>query len=231
MTAIYTAKAKAMADKWATDGYPGAHATQDQLQALLIEAMRFARGRHPGSVPLDTGEPPCPSPDLAGKDLVELLKQARRHLPLAAASWNEDKDRTVAAHHVAAVLALIKQIDAVLAGPPQTRRSSDKLQELQELVNLLIGAAWLEGGVSEPRRTDAEALTETRTKALMDSIRAALSWEPQFDVTSAKQEELVRQFVAEIAGPKGKPGRLPDEVRLLEMAEELYQAEREEYGP
>jgi hypothetical protein len=50
---------------------------------------------------------------------------------------------------------------------------------------------------------------------------------PHFDAMSHKQEVLVQQFCAEIAGPKGQPGRLPDPVRLLEMAEALYLAELE----
>lgn len=58
-----------------------------------------------------------------------------------------------------------------------------------------------------------------------------LSWEPQFDAMSPKQEDLVREFCAEIAGPKGQPGRPPDPVRLLEMAKALFEAEREECGP
>lgn len=51
---------------------------------------------------------------------------------------------------------------------------------------------------------------------------------PQFDAISHKQEVLARQFCAEIAGPKGQPGLPPDPARLLEMAEALYEAEREE---
>lgn len=62
-------------------------------------------------------------------------------------------------------------------------------------------------------------------------LRAPPAWEPQFDVISPKQEELVLEFCAEIAGPKGKPGRPPDPVRLLEMAQALYEAERKECGP
>lgn len=63
------------------------------------------------------------------------------------------------------------------------------------------------------------------------ALRAPPAWEPQFDVMSPTQEELVQQFCAEIAGQKGKPGRPPDPVRLLEMAQALYEAERKECGP
>jgi hypothetical protein len=59
------------------------------------------------------------------------------------------------------------------------------------------------------------------------ALRAMPTWEPSFDIMVPGQEELVMQFCAEIAGPKGKPGRPPDPVRLLEMAEALYQVERQ----
>ncbi|GEM_PF-2691173 len=57
-------------------------------------------------------------------------------------------------------------------------------------------------------------------------LRAMPAWEPSFDCMLPGQEQLVQAFCAEIAGPRGRPGRLPDPVRLLEMAEQLYQAER-----
>lgn len=62
-------------------------------------------------------------------------------------------------------------------------------------------------------------------------LRVPPAWEPQWDACSVKQEDLVKQFCAEIAGPKGRPGRPPDPVRLLEMAQALYEAERKECGP
>ncbi len=52
-----------------------------------------------------------------------------------------------------------------------------------------------------------------------------LPWKPGFDCMVPGQEELAIQFCAEIAGPRGQPGRNPDPVRLLEMAEALYKAE------
>ena len=69
------------------------------------------------------------------------------------------------------------------------------------------------------------------TACHMQVFQATAAWQPQFDVMSPKQEVLVQQFCAEIAGPKGEPGRPPDPVRLLEMAQALYEAEREECGP
>lgn len=57
-------------------------------------------------------------------------------------------------------------------------------------------------------------------------LRAMPAWEPSFDCMLPAQEALVQEFCAEIADPRGKPGRLPDPVRFLEMAEQLYQAER-----
>ncbi|MCR6480586.1 hypothetical protein NU688_30840 [Variovorax sp. ZS18.2.2] len=55
-------------------------------------------------------------------------------------------------------------------------------------------------------------------------------WEPQFDACSAEQERLAVQFCLEIAGERGGPGSPPDPVRLLEMAEALYRAERDQYA-
>ena len=44
-------------------------------------------------------------------------------------------------------------------------------------------------------------------------LRAPPTWAPQFDCMAPGQEELAIQFCAEIAGPRGKPGRNPDSVR------------------
>lgn len=52
------------------------------------------------------------------------------------------------------------------------------------------------------------------------------SWEPKFDAISHVQEQLAIRFSNEIAGPKGSKPSLPDPVRLLEMAEALYLAEK-----
>ena len=48
---------------------------------------------------------------------------------------------------------------------------------------------------------------------------------PAFDAMCPDQERLAMEFCQEISGLKGKPGRMPDPVRLLEMAEALYLAE------
>jgi len=48
---------------------------------------------------------------------------------------------------------------------------------------------------------------------------------PQFDAMVPAQEELAIKFCMEIAGPRGQPGYPPDPVRLLEMAQALYEAE------
>lgn len=61
------------------------------------------------------------------------------------------------------------------------------------------------------------------------TLRRMPDWEPQFDCMTPKQEELAIQFCQEIAGPRGKRGSPPDPVRLLEMAEALYKAEREHH--
>ena len=57
-------------------------------------------------------------------------------------------------------------------------------------------------------------------------LRAAPTWEPQFDCMKPGQEELAQEFCMEIAGKRGQPVSPPDPVRLLEMAEALYKSER-----
>lgn len=65
-----------------------------------------------------------------------------------------------------------------------------------------------------PRATKAEAEIE------------ALSVE--FDAMSPEQERLAIEFCCQIAGRRGEPPCPPDPVRLLEVAEALWQAEVED---
>lgn len=58
-----------------------------------------------------------------------------------------------------------------------------------------------------------------------------VQWEPAFDVMSWDQEKLAIKFCEEIAGKRGEKGSSPDPVRLLEMAQALYEAERKEFAP
>lgn len=62
-------------------------------------------------------------------------------------------------------------------------------------------------------------------------MTAAVLWEPQFDACGSDQEQLALKFCLEIAGERGAKGSPPDPVRLLEMAEDLYIAERDECRP
>jgi hypothetical protein len=62
-------------------------------------------------------------------------------------------------------------------------------------------------------------------------MTAAALWEPQFDACGSDQEQMALKFCLEIAGERGEKGSLPDPVRLLEMAEALYIAERDECRP
>lgn len=66
-------------------------------------------------------------------------------------------------------------------------------------------------------------ITQTRDELAAVKVEG---WRPEFDAISPRQEELALQFCQEIAGPRGEPGRPPDPVRLLEMAQGLYEAER-----
>lgn len=80
------------------------------------------------------------------------------------------------------------------------------------------------------RLAEARAKVQVLTEEL-ESLRAEKTWQPEFDAMSRQQEALALQFCLEIAGQRGEPGALPDPVRLLEMAQALYEAEREECAP
>lgn len=56
------------------------------------------------------------------------------------------------------------------------------------------------------------------------------AWQPKFDAMHA-QEQLAIKFCQEIAGKRGEKPSPPDPVRLLEMAEALYLAERNDADP
>ncbi|WP_404299825.1 hypothetical protein [Alicycliphilus denitrificans] len=79
-------------------------------------------------------------------------------------------------------------------------------------------------------RAKVRVLTAELTQAREEIAALKLEgWHPEFDAMSPQQEELVVQFCQEIAGARGKPGSPPDPVRLLEMAEALYEAERDTF--
>ncbi len=80
------------------------------------------------------------------------------------------------------------------------------------------------------RLAEARAKVQVLTEEL-EILRAEKSWQPQFDVMSPKQESLALQFCLEIAGRRGEPVAPPDPVRNLEMAQALYESEREECAP
>lgn len=62
-------------------------------------------------------------------------------------------------------------------------------------------------------------------------MTAAVHWEPQFDACSSDQEQLALKLCEEISAWQAGPGVLFDPARLLEMAESLYVAERDECRP
>lgn len=80
------------------------------------------------------------------------------------------------------------------------------------------------------RLAEARAKVQVLTEELAE-FAARESWQPQFDAAWPQQEALAIQFCQEIAGRLGEPGSPPDPVRLLEMAQALYAAEREGTGP
>lgn len=80
------------------------------------------------------------------------------------------------------------------------------------------------------RLAEARAKVQVLTEELAE-LEARESWQPQFDAAWPQQEALAIQFCQEIAGRLGEPGSQPDPMRLLEMAQALYAAEREGTGP
>ncbi len=80
------------------------------------------------------------------------------------------------------------------------------------------------------RLAEARAKVQVLTEELA-YLRALEEWHPRFDAMSAKQETLAAQFCREIAA-QAEGGQIgPDPTRLLEMARQLYEAEREELAP
>lgn len=89
--------------------------------------------------------------------------------------------------------------------------------------------AWVQSvpiGLSEQLKQEAST-NELRAANKELNVRAA--WEPEFDATSPDQERLAIKFCEEISGKKGDKPSLPDPVRLLEMAQALYLAERKDF--
>ena len=82
-------------------------------------------------------------------------------------------------------------------------------------------------------RDELDSSDETFIRICREAIvidrkaRQVESWRPQFDACSVQQELLALSFCLEIAGQRDQPGSPPDPVRLLEMAEALYRAERD----
>jgi hypothetical protein len=81
-------------------------------------------------------------------------------------------------------------------------------------------------------RAKVQVLTAALAQAREEPAAAkAEGWRPEFDAMSPRQEELAIQFCQEIAGRRGESGSPPDPVRLLEMAQALYEAEQMERAP
>jgi len=81
-------------------------------------------------------------------------------------------------------------------------------------------------------RAKVQVLTAELAQAREELAAAKVEgWLPAFDVMSTRQEELAIQFCQEIAGRRGEPGSPPDPVRLLEMAQALYEVERQYFAP
>ncbi|CAM3404044.1 hypothetical protein [Paracidovorax anthurii] len=80
------------------------------------------------------------------------------------------------------------------------------------------------------RLAEARAKVQVLTEELA-YLQALEEWHPRFEAMSAKQEALAAQFANEIAAQAEGDHIGPGPTRLLEMARQLYEAEREELAP
>ena len=106
-------------------------------------------------------------------------------------------------------LVAVNAIPTVLSRDGQYQIPYEKLAEARAKVQVL-----------------STELEETRTELAALKVEG---WRPAFDAMSPRQEELAQQLCMEIAGRRGEPGSPPDPVRLLEMAQALYEAERDTF--
>jgi hypothetical protein len=98
-----------------------ARLTEEQVRCILLDARGLRRLSREFGVSRTVVQAiragrawkhvPRPTPEEA-PDLLDLLRKARQHLPLAAASWNEEPEYAI---HTDAVLTLMRDIDAVIA--------------------------------------------------------------------------------------------------------------------
>ncbi|MGC3984790.1 MAG: hypothetical protein QM777_08730 [Pseudorhodoferax sp.] len=176
---------------------------------------------------------------LGDAELAEAAKDLLRGLRHA--------DREEALTHVMREFRLLERVvRASAAAQSESCRSTPEVQVVQEQHRTAgdacagtAGAArpwWIKPGETIEQAAEGwaqwcESRSLTGLPDLLRALAKRSAWHPQFDVMSPKQEALVLQFCAEIAGPLGQPGSPPDPVRLLGMAQALYEAEREECGP
>lgn len=151
--------------------------------------------------------------------------------------------------HVALLHQFLHRALKVVANTPSRRNTqliqrlgethAELMQHTRKIAGDAIPAVLSRDGqylIQFDRLAEARAKVKALTAELalareeMDTLKVE-GWQPAFDVISPRQEELVIQFCQEIAGRKGEPGRLPDPVRLLEMAQALYEAERSDCAP
>lgn len=147
--------------------------------------------------------------------------------------------------HVALLHQLLHRALKVVDNTP-SKRNATLIQRIGETQTELMQHARKIAGGAIPTLLSRDGLhtipyaelAQARAKVQVLTAELALAreeidtlkvqgWQPAFDVMSPRQEDLVIQFCQEIAGCKGESGCLPDPVRLLEMAQALYEAERD----
>ena len=106
--------------------------------------------------------------------------------------------------------------------------------ELDTVVERILASMPVQGGSfnsflrQEVRKTLRAELEAVATSA---PTRPYKEWKPEFECQGVAQETLVIKFCAEMQTKIETDGRAIPPLRLLEMAEELYQAERKDLGP
>ncbi len=151
--------------------------------------------------------------------------------------------------HIALLHQFLHRTLRAIASTP-TKRNTRLLRGLEQAhADLTLHTRKIAGGavpkvlardgqnaIPYDKLADARARVQVLTAELAQ-VREELAaakvegWRLAFDVMSPRQEELAMQFCQEIAGPRGQPGSPPDPVRLLEMAQALYEAERADCMP
>lgn len=207
------------------EGLPAA-----DFDVVYTAAQVLAMGRVPPgwqAVPVDPTREMATAYDAAC--FLDYFREEGYRAALAAApqppAAQELGEVVITKNEAGAIVAVTRQDEEGRILSVLAESAAQEREPLDQVAAMKLGMAADDATRKHCRGTTnwAHALTRFYEKAL----ERMPTWEPKFDVMAPRQEELAVQFCNEISGPLGKPGRAPDPVRLLEMAEELYKVERD----